>query len=128
MFLLLVIFISVPLIEIYLFILIGEFIGSLKTIILVILTAIIGGFVIKKEGVRTLNKLKFEIINEPRNLIEAIGKGFFIVISGILLITPGFATDLFGLTLFLRPVRNFIIKIFLNKIKSSKISEFDERN
>ena len=128
MFLLLVIFISVPLIEIYLFILIGEFIGSLKTIILVILTAIIGGFVIKKEGVRTLHKLKFALMKEPKDFIEAISKGFFIVISGILLITPGFATDLFGLILFLRHVRIFIIKIFLNKIKLSKISEFDEKN
>ena len=128
MFLLLVIFISVPLIEIYLFILIGEFIGSLKTIILVILTAIIGGFVIKKEGVKTLNKLKFALMNEPVNFMEAISNGIFIVISGILLITPGFATDLFGLILFLRPIRNFIIKIFLNKIRSTKFSEFDENN
>ena len=128
MFLLLVIFISVPLIEIYLFILIGEFIGSLNTIILIILTAIIGSFVIKREGIKTLDKLKFTIINEPKNFIKAISDGFFIVVSGILLITPGFATDLFGLILFLKPIRNFIIKIFQNKIKSSKFSAYNEHN
>ena len=128
MFLFFVIFISVPLIEIYLFIVVGEFIGSLKTILLVILTAILGGFLIKREGIKTLNNLKFLKINEPKNFIKAIGDGLFIVTSGILLLTPGFATDLVGFTLFLKPTRDFIIKTFLKKIKLSKFSGLNEHN
>ena len=123
-----VIFISVPLIEIYLFIIVGEFIGSLQTILLVILTAIIGGFLIKREGVKTLNYLKLSQINEPKNFIKAIKDGLFIVISGILLLTPGFATDLFGFILFFKPIRDFIVKFFLKKIKLSAFSGFNENN
>ena len=123
-----VIFISVPLIEIYLFIIVGEFIGSLQTILLVILTAIIGGFLIKREGVKTLNYLKLSQISEPKNFIKAIKDGLFIVISGILLLTPGFATDLFGFILFFKPIRDFIVKFFLKKIKLSAFSGFNENN
>jgi len=123
-----VIFISVPLIEIYLFIILGEFIGSLQTILLVILTAIIGGFLIKREGVKTLNYLKLSQISEPKNFIKAIKDGLFIVISGILLLTPGFATDLFGFILFFKPIRDFIVKFFLKKIKLSAFSGFNENN
>ena len=123
-----VIFISVPLIEIYLFIILGEFIGSLQTILLVILTAIIGGFLIKREGVKTLNYLKLSQISEPKNFIKAIKDGLFIVISGILLLTPGFATDLFGFILFFKPIRDFIVKFFLKKIKLSAFYGFNENN
>ena len=52
--------------------------------------------------------------------------GLFIVLSGIFLITPGFATDLLGFILFLKPIRDFIVKFVLKKIKFSKLSEFNE--
>ena len=122
------IFISVPLVEIYLFIIVGKFIGSLETVLLVILTAIIGGFLIKREGIKTLNYIKFSKISEPKNFIKALKDGLFIVVSGILLLTPGFATDLFGFILFLKPIRDFIVKFFLKKIKLSEFSWFYENN
>ncbi|MFL2801467.1 MAG: FxsA family protein [Paracoccaceae bacterium] len=122
MFLFIIIFTSVPLIEIYLFIIMGGFIGSLKTILLIVLTAVIGGFLIKREGIKTLNNLKFSKISEPKDFIKVIGDGLFILISGILLLTPGFATDLIGFILFLKWIRVFIIEIALKKIMSSKIS------
>ena len=128
MFLFFFIFISVPLVEIYLFIIVGKFIGSLETILLVILTAIIGSFLIKREGTKTLNYLKSSGITEPKNLIKALRDGLFIVLSGIFLITPGFATDLFGFVLFLKPIRDFIVKFFLKKIKLSAFSGFNENN
>ena len=120
------IFISVPLVEIYLFIIVGKFIGSLETILLVILTAIIGGFLIKREGIKTLNYLKLSRITEPQNFIKALRDGLFIVLYGIFLITPGFATDLFGFILFLKPIRNLIVKFVLKKIKFSELSGFNE--
>ena len=95
-----IIFISVPLIEIFLFIKVGEIIGSLQTILLVVLTAIIGSILIKREGIKALNRFKLSRINEPNNIIKAIGDGLFIFVSGVLLLTPGFATDILGFIFF----------------------------
>ncbi len=122
------VFISVPLIEIFLFIKVGEIIGSLQTILLVVLTAIIGGILIKREGIKALNNLKYSTINEPNNIIKAIGDGLFIFVSGVLLLTPGFATDILGFILFLKLFRNIILKIILKKVNLSKISRFNDHS
>ena len=122
------VFISVPLIEIFLFIKVGEIIGSLQTILLVVLTAIIGGILIKREGIKALNSLKYSRINEPNNIIKAIGDGLFIFVSGVLLLTPGFATDILGFILFLKLFRNIILKMILKKVNLSKFSKFDDHN
>ena len=122
------VFISVPLIEIFLFIKVGEIIGSLQTILLVVLTAIIGGILIKREGIKALNSLKYSRINEPNNIIKAVGDGLFIFVSGVLLLTPGFATDILGFILFLKLFRNIILKIILKKVNLSKISRFNDHN
>ena len=123
-----IIFISVPLIEIFLFIKVGEIIGSLQTILLVVLTAIIGSILIKREGIKALNRFKLSRINEPNNIIKAIGDGLFIFVSGVLLLTPGFATDILGFILFLKLFRNIILKIILKKVNLSKISRFNDHN
>ena len=123
-----IIFISVPLIEIFLFIKVGEIIGSLQTILLVVLTAIIGSILIKREGIKTLNRFKFSRINEPNNIIKAVGDGLFIFVSGVLLLTPGFATDILGFILFLKLFRNIILKIILKKVNLSKNSRFNDHN
>ena len=122
------VFISVPLIEIFLFIKLGEIIGSLQTIILVVLTAIIGGILIKREGIKTLNSLKYSRINEPNNIIKAIGDGLFIFVSGVLLLTPGFATDILGFILFFKFFRNIILRMILKKVDFSKFSKVNDRN
>ena len=124
----LIIFIFVPLIEIYLFIKIGEIIGSVQTILIVILTALIGVLLIKREGKRTLNNLRFSTTNKPLDLFKTLGDGLFIVISGVFLITPGFATDIFGFILFVRWVRNLIIMKFIKKISLSEFNKFNNCN
>ena len=123
-----IIFISVPLIEIFLFIKVGEIIGSLQTILLVVLTAIIGSILIKREGIKALNRFKLSRINEPNNIIKAIGDGLFIFVSGVLLLTPGFATDILGFILFLKLFRNIILKMILKKVNLSKFSKFNDHN
>tara|TARA_B100000242_G_scaffold190486_1_gene137164 strand:+ start:596 stop:1003 length:408 start_codon:yes stop_codon:yes gene_type:complete len=123
-----IIFISVPLIEIFLFIKVGEIIGSLQTILLVVLTAIIGSILIKREGIKALNRFQSSRINEPNNIIKAVGDGLFIFVSGVLLLTPGFATDILGFILFLKLFRNIILKIILKKVNLSKISRFNDHN
>ncbi len=123
-----IIFISVPLIEIFLFIKVGEIIGSIQTILLVVLTAIIGSILIKREGIKALNRFQSSRINEPNNIIKAVGDGLFIFVSGVLLLTPGFATDILGFILFLKLFRNIILKIILKKVNLSKISRFNDHN
>ena len=122
------VFISVPLIEIFLFIKVGEIIGSLQTILVVVLTAIIGGILIKREGIKTLHSLKYSRINEPNNIIKAIGDGLFIFVSGVLLLTPGFATDILGFILFLKFFRKIILRLILKKVNFSKFSRVNDRN
>ena len=122
------VFISVPLIEIFLFIKLGEIIGSLQTILLVVLTAIIGGILIKREGIKALKNLKYSRINEPNNIIKAIGDGLFIFVSGVLLLTPGFATDILGFILFFKFFRNIILRLILKKINISKFSRANDPN
>ena len=114
-----ILFLSIPIIEIFLFIKISEYIGSLNTILLIFLTAISGSILIKKEGIKTINRIKKLSLHEPEKLLSALGDGFFIVVSGILLITPGFITDFFGLTLLFKKPRNILINVLTKKFGSS---------
>ena len=101
------IFIFVPIIEISIFITIGSNIGVLNTIAIILLTAIIGIYFVRRQGISLL-------FNAQRNMAqgimpaEEIKGGIFLLISGLLLITPGFFTDCIGFLMFLKPVQNFI--------------------
>ena len=111
------IFILVPVIEISIFISIGSKIGILNTVAIILLTAIVGIFLIKKQGMSLL-------FNAQKNLslgimpAEEIKGGIFLLISGLLLITPGFFTDLVGFSIFFKPVQNFIAKKAKDYFKS----------
>jgi len=100
-------FIIIPIIEISIFITIGSNIGILNTIAIILLTALIGIFLVRRRGLSIL-------FNAQNNLsqgimpTEEIKGGIFLLISGLLLITPGFFTDCIGFAVFLKPVQNFI--------------------
>ena len=100
------IFIIIPLIEIVIFISIGSEIGILNTIAIILFTALAGIFLIRKRGLSLL-------FNAQKNMsqgimpTEEIKGGIFLLISGLLLITPGFFTDCIGFSMFLKPVQNF---------------------
>ena len=100
-------FIIIPIVEISIFITIGSNIGILNTIAIILLTAIVGIFFVKRQGLNLL-------FNAQRNMAqgimptEEIKGGIFLLISGLLLITPGFFTDCIGFSMFLKPVQNFI--------------------
>ena len=115
-----ILFLSIPIIEIFLFIKISEYIGSLNTISLIILTAISGSILIKKEGIKTLERIRKLSLHEPEKLLKALGDGFFIVVSGIFLITPGFITDFFGLTLLFKKPRDILINVLTKKFGSGR--------
>ena len=100
-------FIFIPIIEIAIFITIGSNIGIINTIGIILITALAGIYLVRKQGIHLL-------FNAQKNLSQGIMPtkeikgGIFLLISGLLLITPGFFTDCIGFIMFLKPVQNFI--------------------
>ena len=111
--------ILIPTIEIYLFIKIGSQIGAISTIFLIFTTAIIGVYYAKYEG---LNTLKAGFLQLSRNEAPAyeIISGAAIAFAALLLIIPGFATDLVGFLLIFPISRKFIFSKILKKFKSKE--------
>ena len=100
-------FIFIPIIEISIFITVGSNIGILNTIAIILLTAIIGIYFVRRQG---LNLLFSAQKNMSQGILptEEIKGGIFLLVSGLLLITPGFFTDCVGFAIFLKPVQDFI--------------------
>ncbi len=120
-------FLTVPLIEIGLFITVGEAIGLWPTLGIVILTAVIGTALVRSQGAMALNNLRgsFNQLNDPT---EHLAHGAMIIFSGALLLTPGFFTDAVGFALLVPPVRSFIFRELRKRIKvQSFMSESQHR-
>tara|TARA_B100000886_G_C20390930_1_gene478234 strand:- start:1068 stop:1493 length:426 start_codon:yes stop_codon:yes gene_type:complete len=100
--------ILIPIVEIYLFIKIGSQIGALNTIILIFLTAIIGVYYAKYEGINTLRSGVTQIIKNQIPAFELIS-GAAIAFAAVLLILPGFATDIVGFLLILPITRKLML-------------------
>lgn len=103
----LILFVLIPLAEVYAFIHVGEEIGVLKTLLLCILTAIIGGTLVRIQGFQTLMKARQSFMTGAIP-IEEMFDGVCIIIAGALLLTPGFVTDTIGFALLIPPFRHFI--------------------
>ena len=116
--------ISIPLIEIYLFIKVGSYIGALNTIILIITTAIIGVIYARYEGFNTLKSGMSELIKNKIPLYEIIS-GAALAFAAILLILPGFATDIIGLLLIFPPTRKVLFRNVNNKYQKQNDSKED---
>jgi UPF0716 protein FxsA len=100
----LALFILIPIIEIYVLIQVGSQIGALTTVLLVLLTAVIGVNLIRHQGLSTLNQVQTQM---QHGEIPATGliEGMFLFIAGALLLTPGFVTDTIGFLLLIPPLR-----------------------
>ena len=109
----------VPIIEIYLFIKIGAQIGALNTILLIIMTAITGIFYARYEGLNTLRAGFTQIIKNETPAYEIIS-GAAIAFGALLLIVPGFATDLLGFLIILPITRKLIFGKILSKFKKKQ--------
>ena len=111
--------ILIPIIEIYLFIKIGSQIGAITTILLIFITAVVGVYYAKYEG---LNTLKAGFLQLSRNEAPAyeIISGAAIAFAAILLIIPGFATDIFGFLLIFPISRKFFFSKFAKKFNHKK--------
>jgi UPF0716 protein FxsA len=112
----LLLIILIPAIEIYLFIQIGSQIGALTTIFLIFFTAVIGIFYAKYEGLNTLKSGFIQLSKNISPTYEMIS-GAAIAFAALLLIIPGFATDLFGFLLIFPLSRKLILNKFSSKFK-----------
>ena len=115
----LLLIILIPIIEIYLFIKIGSQIGAITTILLIFTTAIVGIYYAKYEGLNTL-KSGFSQLSKNKAPTYEMLSGAAIAFAALLLIIPGFATDIFGFLLIFPIPRKFIFSKFAKKKKKKK--------
>ena len=101
--------IGIPIIEIYLFIKIGSQIGALNTILLILITAFFGIVYARYEGFNTLKSGMSQIVKNEVPVYEIVS-GAALAFASLLLILPGFATDLLGLLIIFPPTRKLILK------------------
>ena len=111
---LLLLIISLPIIEIYLFIKIGSQIGAFNTISLIFITAFFGIIYARYEGFNTLKSGMSQVIKNELPIYEIIS-GAALAFAALLLILPGFATDFLGLFIIFPPTRKLILKKISNK-------------
>jgi UPF0716 protein FxsA len=111
--------ILIPVIEIFLLIKIGSQIGAITTILLIFTTAIVGVYYAKYEGLNTL-KSGFEQISKNKAPTYEMITGAAIAFAALLLIIPGFATDVIGFLIIFPLSRNFLLKNFLVNLKIKK--------
>ena len=116
------IFIALPVFEVFLLIKIGGEIGALNTIALILLTAIVGIYYARIQGIQTLRSGIINIYQNKTPIYELIS-GASIAFAAVLLIIPGFFTDLIGFLLLIPFSRKIIFKIILKKGKKTNLKE-----
>ena len=113
---LLLAFLAVPLIEIALFIQVGGLIGLWPTLLIVVVTAILGASMVRNQGAGALADLR-RSLNELTDPTEPLAHGAMILFSGALLLTPGFFTDAVGFALLVPGVRRWVSRQVRARIK-----------
>ena len=116
--------ILIPVIEIYLFIKLGSQIGAFTTISLIFATAIIGVYYAKYEGLNTL-KSAIKLLSENKKPTYEIFSGAAIAIAAVLLIIPGFATDILGFLIIFPITRRIIFQKLLKKVNRDNVNRKD---
>ena len=109
-----ILFLVVPFVEIYLLVEIGARIGAPWTILLVVLTAIVGAWLVRVQGLATWRRFQASL---ARNELPAtaLAEGLCLLIAGALLLTPGFFTDGVGFTCLIPPLRRALIRQLLQR-------------
>ncbi|MGH1439212.1 MAG: FxsA family protein [Cellvibrionaceae bacterium] len=115
---LLVLFIAIPMVEMWLLITVGGVIGALPTIGLVLLTACIGLALLRYQGSETLTRARSKLHSNELPARE-IADTLFFAIGGALLLTPGFVTDAIGFACLTPGIRSIIIRFFANNLMRS---------
>ena len=119
---LLLIVLFVPLVEIYLFIQIGGQIGAFNTILIILLTAVVGIYFVRLQGLNTLRSGVTQLYRNQIPIYEMMS-GAALAFAALLLIIPGFATDVIGFLLILPITRSLIFKYLDKKYKKEKVKD-----
>ena len=122
-----ILILGIPLIEIYLFIKVGSEIGALNTILLILTTAVVGIWYARYEGFNTLRSGMSQLVKNELPLYEIVS-GAAIAFAALLLILPGFATDIIGILLVFPVTRKIILNKYSKKYTSKKKSNDREKN
>ncbi|MDT8404708.1 FxsA family protein [Sulfuriflexus sp.] len=107
-------FLAVPLLEIYLLIEIGSVIGAIPTVFMVVFTAVLGAALLQAQGLSTMRRVQEATAQGELPAIEIL-EGFCLLIGGALLLTPGFFTDIIGFLCLVTPLRRALIKAWLRR-------------
>jgi len=113
------VFIIVPIAEIATFIQVGDIIGLWPTLGIILLTAFLGTGLLRYQGITTLNQAQASL-NRGELPLTSVIHGVFLLVAGLLLLTPGFITDAIGLLLFIPPLRLVLAKWAIEKFKNSQ--------
>lgn len=108
-----VIFLVIPFMELAIFASVSEHIGIWTTLSLAFITAIIGGLLVKYQGLQTIFSMR-QAMDQGKMPLSEIFDGFCLVAAGALLITPGFLTDSIGFALLVPPIRTFLRHLIKN--------------
>ena len=122
-----ILILGIPLIEIYLFIKVGSEIGALNTILLILTTAVVGIWYARYEGFNTLKSGMSQLVRNELPLYEIIS-GAAIAFAAILLILPGFATDVVGILLIFPISRKIILRQYSKKYSAKRKKSSKEKN
>ncbi len=110
-----ILFIIIPLVELYVIIAVGEEIGALWTVILVLLTAVIGVNLLRIQGMSTLARAQRSMAQGSIPAMEMM-EGIALAVAGVLLITPGFITDAIGFLCLFPATRRAIIRSIMARV------------
>lgn len=120
-----ILFIAVPLVELYFIIVVGEMIGAFWTVVLVLLTAVIGVNLLRIQGMSTLMRAQQNMAQGQIPAMEMM-EGVALAVAGVLLITPGFITDSIGFLCLIPASRQAIIRFLM--ARTNVYTGFDARS
>ncbi|MCP5140890.1 MAG: FxsA family protein [Chromatiales bacterium] len=110
----LLLFIGIPLLEIYLFIHVGGALGALNTVALVVITAVLGVWMLRVQGLATWFRVQQSIAQGQAPAVEML-EGLILLVCGALLLTPGFFTDTVGFLLLVPGIRQWVARYLLQR-------------
>ncbi len=113
---LLLVFLVVPIVELAVIVQVGQSIGTLPTIGLLIVMSVVGAWLMKREGLGVLRRAQRQV-RSGRVPTREVADGFLIVFGGALMLTPGFLSDLVGVALLLPPVRAVVRPVLLARLQ-----------
>ncbi|MGH8887174.1 MAG: FxsA family protein [Egibacteraceae bacterium] len=111
-------FIVVPIAELWVILQVGQLIGILPTVALLLFDALAGAWLVKREGLRTWRRFR-AALDEPRIPTEEVVDGALVLLGGALMLTPGFLTDVVGLLLVLPPTRALANRLVRTRVRMS---------